>query len=224
LPRSGYSQADAAEAQPRRTSIAVRCIVEKNGIVKRGYDSCRAGMHGCLQVEEKMRCFKVVLLLALFAANAAALAHPGDHAGGLAHGFAHPFLGIDHLLAMLIVGMWAARLSGGGRWLLPALFVCFMALGAAFAEIALPFVEPMIISSVLVLGLATVLAKRLPLSVGSILVSVFAFYHGHAHFSEMPLTSTVGFLGGMLLATALLHLAGTVIFLRAARLRVARAA
>jgi urease accessory protein len=164
---------------------------------------------------------KKTIALFLLATSSAALAHPGDHAGGLAHGFAHPFLGIDHLLAMLIVGVWAARLSGGARWLLPAVFVTFMAVGAALGRIDLPFVEPMILLSVLVFGLATVLAKRLPLWIGGALVALFALYHGHAHFTEMPDTSTVGFLAGMLTATALLHFTGAFMFLQAARLRAA---
>jgi urease accessory protein len=163
---------------------------------------------------------KKIIPLLLLAATPVALAHPGDHAGGLAHGFAHPFLGIDHLLAMLIVGIWAARLSGGARWLLPAVFVTFMAVGAALGRIALPFVEPMILLSVLVFGLATVAAKRLPVWIGSGVVALFALYHGHAHFTEMPDTSAAGFLAGMLLATALLHLAGVFIALGAARVRL----
>jgi urease accessory protein len=124
---------------------------------------------------------------------------------------------------MLIVGMWAARLPGATRWLLPAVFVCFMALGAALGEVALPFVEPMIALSVLVFGLATTVAKRLPVSLGGAVVAFFALYHGHAHFMEMPQTSAAAFLGGMLLATALLHLAGAVMFLQASRLRAASA-
>jgi len=164
--------------------------------------------------------FKALTLLSLLAASSTALAHPGDHAGGLAHGFAHPFLGLDHLLAMLIVGIWAARLSGGARWLLPAVFVTFMAVGAALGRIDLPLVEPMILLSVLVFGLATVLAKRLPLWIGGALVALFALYHGHAHFTEMPDTSTVGFLAGMLSATALLHLAGVLVAVAVARVRV----
>jgi urease accessory protein len=166
---------------------------------------------------------KNTLALFLLATSSAALAHPGDHAGGALHGFMHPFAGVDHLLAMLIVGMWAVRLPGTTRWLLPAVFVCFMAIGAALGELALAFVEPMIALSVLVFGLAATLAKRLPASVGGAIVALFALYHGHAHFVEMPATSPVGFLGGMLLATALLHLAGALIFLQAARLRAASA-
>jgi urease accessory protein len=163
---------------------------------------------------------KKTIALLLLAASPAALAHPGDIAGGALHGFAHPFLGLDHLLAMLMVGLWAARLPGGTRWLLPGVFVCFMATGAALGEVALPFVEPMIALSVAVFGLAGAMARRLALWIGSALVGLFALYHGHAHFTEMPDTSAAGFLAGMLLATALLHLAGVSIAIALARLRL----
>jgi urease accessory protein len=70
------------------------------------------------------------------------------------------------------------------------------------------------------LRLATVLAKRLPVWLGAVVVAVFALYHGHAHFTEMPDTSAAGFLAGMLLATVLLHLAGVFAALAAARVRL----
>ena len=154
----------------------------------------------------------------LLVASSTAIAHPGDVAGGAVHGFTHPFLGIDHLLAMVIVGVWAARLASR-PWLLPAVFVGFMAAGALLGEIPLPYVEPMIALSVLVFGLATAMAKRLPVWIGGVLVAVFALYHGHAHFTEMPDTSAAGFFAGMLLATALLHLTGIFIALGATRAR-----
>ena len=159
---------------------------------------------------------KQLLLLVVLVASSAAIAHPGDHAGGFAHGFAHPVLGLDHLLAMVIVGIWAVR-SGRRVWLLPALFVTFMAAGAALGGLPLPFVEPMILVSILVFGLGTVLAKRLPLWLGGVLVAGFALFHGHAHFAEMPDTSTVGFFAGMLIATALLHGIGVGLALLATR-------
>jgi urease accessory protein len=161
---------------------------------------------------------KKTIALLLLATSSAAFAHPGDHAGGVAHGFAHPFLGIDHLLAMAIVGLWAVR--SARVWVLPAAFVTFMAVGAAIGSLPLPYVEPMILLSILVFGLASVLAKRLPLWLGAVLVAVFALYHGHAHFTEMPDTSAAGFLAGMLLATALLHLAGVFVALAVARVRL----
>jgi urease accessory protein len=164
---------------------------------------------------------KTLTALAFLAASPVVFAHPGDHAGGLAHGFAHPFLGLDHLLAMLIVGIWAARLAGSARWALPGVFVAFMAMGAALGQVALPYVEPMIQLSVLVFVLGTILAKRLPAWVGGCVVALFALYHGHAHFAEMPDTSAAAYLAGMLSATALLHFAGAGIFLGCVRLRTA---
>ena len=77
-----------------------------------------------------------LIAVSLLLAPGAVLAHPGDHAGGLAHGFAHPFLGLDHLLAMVIVGVWAAR-AARRIWLLPTVFVSFMAAGAALGDIHL---------------------------------------------------------------------------------------
>jgi urease accessory protein len=161
---------------------------------------------------------RTAILCLLSLASSPVLAHPGDHAGGFAHGFAHPLLGPDHLLAMVVVGLWAVR---GARpfWLLPAVFVTFMAVGAALGDLRLPFVEPMTLLSVPVFALAAVGAKRLPLAVGSAVVAVFALYHGHAHFTEMPDTSAAGFLAGMLLATALLHLSGAGIALLARLVR-----
>ena len=167
--------------------------------------------------------FKVAVAALFLAASSAVMAHPGNVTGSALHGFAHPFLGIDHLLAMLIVGVWAARLARGA-WFLPAIFVTFMAAGAGLGATPLPYVEPMIALSVLVFGLATILAKRLPVWIGGMLVAVFALYHGHAHFAEMPDTSAAGFFAGMLFATALLHLTGVFIALGVARLRAPRRA
>jgi urease accessory protein len=162
-----------------------------------------------------------VLAFIVFSFPSAALAHPGDVAGGALHGLAHPFAGLDHLLAMLAVGVWAARFSGAARWPLPAAFVGFMAVGAALGgAILLPFVEPMIALSVLVLGLATAIAVRLPVWAGGAVVALFALYHGHGHFAEMPAdTSVAGFSAGMLTATALLHLTGMLVALQLARVR-----
>jgi urease accessory protein len=120
---------------------------------------------------------------------------------------------------MVIVGLWASRIAGSIRWVLPGAFVAFMAVGAALGGLPLPLVEPMILLSILVFALGTVMAKRLPVWAGGLIVALFALYHGHAHFTEIPDTSTAGFVAGMLLATALLHLVGMLIGLAAARAR-----
>ncbi len=143
----------------------------------------------------------VPLLLASFAA----WGHPADAAG-----FVHPFTGLDHLLAMLAVGLWAAQLGGRWTWAVPLAFVASMALGGAlgFAGVNLPFVEPMIAASVLVLGLLVALQVRLRYS-GLVLVGAFAIFHGIAHAAEMPAeTPRLVYAAGFVLATALLHAAG----------------
>lgn len=158
---------------------------------------------------------KLHVVLFLFFASGAALAHPGHAENGFVSGLMHPLLGVDHLLAMLAVGYWAARFKGGARWLMPAAFVGCMGAGAL---VSLPFVEPMIALSVLVLGLAVAIAVRFEAWIGALLVAVFALYHGQAHFTEIPEgASAAAFAAGMLLATALLHLSGMFIALWLAR-------
>jgi urease accessory protein len=160
---------------------------------------------------------RLVLLFPLAAISPAALAHPGHGAEGFVHGFAHPFGGLDHLLAMLAVGLWAARFSGTPRWILPLAFVTFMALGGG---LALPMVEPMLAVSVLVLGLGAAIGSRVPVVAGALVTAGFALYHGQAHFAEIPAgASAAGFALGMLSATALLHGAGLALALQLARAR-----
>lgn len=131
-----------------------------------------------------------------------AWAHPGNGVGGFAVGLAHPFAGIDHLLALLAVGVWAARQQGEARWVIPLFVLLAMAAGtqAAFAGLALPAVEPMIAASLVVLGLAVANGTRLPSSAGIGLASLFAFLHGHAHGSEAAGAAMGAYIGGMLLA------------------------
>ncbi len=147
-----------------------------------------------------------------------AFAHVGHGAAGsgLLAGLAHPLLGPDHLLAMLAVGVWSARLAGpntGPRALLslPAAFLATVALGAllAFGGFALPGVEFFIAGSVVVLGLLIAAALSLPVWSGALLVAVFGLFHGYAHGAEMPATAQPWLYGlGFLSATAVLHLAG----------------
>lgn len=133
-----------------------------------------------------------------------AQAHSGSMAS-FAAGLAHPLLGFDHLLAMVAVGLWAARIGGHARWLVPSAFVAAMALGAL---LPLPMVEPGILASVLILGLLTFWAPRLPLWTPAAIVAVFALAHGHAHGSEVPgVAAALGFL----LATAALHGVGLLL-------------
>ena len=154
---------------------------------------------------------------ALIAAFAAAIslmptiasAHTGlGGAHDFFHGFMHPIGGLDHVLAMVAVGMVAARLGGRALWLLPTAFVTIMAASGALGAIgvAVPFVEAGIALSVLVLGAALACDTKLPLAAAMAMVGFFAVFHGHAHGAEMPasvsgLTYGLGFVA----ATVLLH-------------------
>jgi urease accessory protein len=142
----------------------------------------------------------------------AAWAHVGHGSTvGFVHGFVHPVTGIDHVLAMVAVGMFAANLGGRALWAVPLTFVSVMAVGGALgvAGIAVPFVEAGIALSVIVLGLAVVLQWKWPVAAAMALVGVFAIFHGHAHGAEMPVDASGLEYGlGFMLATALLHVVG----------------
>lgn len=141
---------------------------------------------------------------------APALGHEGHSHSGLLAGFAHPFTGLDHLLAMLTVGLVAFRREQS-ILPLPAAFLLFMIVGAAlgFSGIELPSVETGIAASVLGLGLMLTFAKQLPLTVGVILAGGFALFHGHAHAAEMAVGSiALLYIVGFVMGTAILHGAG----------------
>ena len=133
----------------------------------------------------------------------------GAHGAGFAEGLAHPFLGLDHLLAMLAVGLWAAQLGGKAKWLAPGAFVSVMA-GAACLALsgveAMPAMEPAIAISVIILGLFVAFSVRLPLQASVGLIALFAFFHGLAHGMEIPQTASPLVYGiGFVSATAMLH-------------------
>jgi len=138
-------------------------------------------------------------------------AHPGYDQPGWGYGATHPFTGLDHLLAMLAVGLWASQLGGRARWLVPVAFVVVMAIGGAMgvAGVPMPGVEQGIAASVLVLGLLVAMAVRLPVFAGAQLVGVFAVFHGHAHGAEMPVDASGALYGlGFIMSTAILHAIG----------------
>lgn len=155
----------------------------------------------------------VFAAVALAAASGAALAHPGHESASFFTGFTHPLGGLDHLLAMLAVGLYAARQPGATRWMLPVGFVLAMLAGAGLGAlgVALPAVEAGIAASVLVFGLLIALAASLPLTVSLPLIAALALFHGHAHHAEMGGASLVTYAAGFALATGLLHGAGYVI-------------
>ncbi|HKP26964.1 MAG TPA: HupE/UreJ family protein [Dongiaceae bacterium] len=142
----------------------------------------------------------------------AALAHTGiGDTGGFAHGFWHPIGGLDHVLAMVAVGAFAARLGGRALWIVPTAFVAMMAVGGfmGMEGIQLPFVETGVALSVVVLGVAVALRWKLPVAAAGALVGLFAIFHGHAHGGEMPVdASGLTYATGFMLATALLHVVG----------------
>lgn len=149
---------------------------------------------------------------AVVVAAAPALAHTGGAAGaGFGHGVAHPLFGLDHLLAMLAVGLWAGQSGGRARWTVPAAFVAMMLAGGVLgmAGVGLPAVEPLVAASVLVLGLLILTARRLPPLAGAAVVGAFALFHGHAHGAELPAAALPAlYAAGFVAATAALHAAG----------------
>lgn len=145
-------------------------------------------------------------------APAAALAHPGhDGAGGLVHGFLHPVTGIDHVLAMIAVGVLAAQYGGRALWLVPMSFLVAMAAAGAtgMAGIPVQIVEAGIGLSVVALGLVIAFQIKPPTLVAMLVVGFFALFHGYAHGTEMPNgVAGLSFAAGFLVATALLLGAG----------------
>ncbi|MET3355660.1 HupE/UreJ family protein [Xanthobacter autotrophicus] len=141
-----------------------------------------------------------------------AFAHTGVGAThGFDAGFAHPMGGLDHLLAMVTVGIFAYQLGGRAIWAVPVTFIALMAVGGALgiSGIDVPFVELGIGLSVVVLGAAVALGVKAPLAMAMGLVGFFAIFHGHAHGAEMPEdASGLAYGVGFMFATALLHVAG----------------
>ena len=154
------------------------------------------------------------MILLLF--STAALAHSGHALSNAYAGFIHPFMGMDHLLMMLAVGVWAAKLSGDIRWKLPVAFVIFMAVGASLGFIGFSFsgVETVVASTVIVMGV--LLAINLPLStkISVSVVAVFAAFHGLAHGLELNGSQNHSALLGMFVATAILHGIGFMVGLQ----------
>ena len=131
--------------------------------------------------------------------------------GGWVSGFRHPFGGIDHLLAMVSVGLWGAFLGRPLIHVLPVVFPAMMVAGAVLGMfgVPLPPVEVGIAVSVLVLGACIALSLRAPVWAASLVVAVFAVFHGYAHGKELPSAADpVGYSAGFVLATGLLHVSG----------------
>lgn len=164
----------------------------------------------------------------LSSAATPAFAHPDHapapaHGSGLVDGLLHPLSGVDHWLAMLLVGVWAAQLGGALRWQLPAVFVALMSAGAAAAVAGLhvPAVETGIVASLLVLGVVVAAVLRARATLALPVVAALAVFHGAAHGTELPVfAQPQAYMLGFVATTTLLHAAG-LLFARMAPARLA---
>lgn len=158
------------------------------------------------------RTSRIALSLAATFNPALAFAHTGvGETSGIMHGFVHPISGLDHVLAMVLVGLLAFQLGGRALWLVPLAFVAMMAIGGMLGAgaINVPFVELGIALSVIVLGGAVAFEVKAPVAIAVGLVGLFAIFHGHAHGAEMPNNASgLAYASGFVIATALLHAVG----------------
>ncbi|HEY8100861.1 MAG TPA: HupE/UreJ family protein [Burkholderiaceae bacterium] len=162
--------------------------------------------------------FVILGMIGVFMTPAFAHVSASHSVIGFESGFAHPFSGIDHLLAMLAVGIWAAQNKRPALWVLPIVFPLMMAVGAVVAVAGVHFsgVEIGVATSVMVLGLLIAFAVNMPVWAGSMLVSLFALAHGYVHGVELPNgTSALQYGTGFIMATAALHLLGLTVGLSA---------
>ena len=140
-----------------------------------------------------------------------ALAHTGvGQTNSFVSGIAHPLNGVDHILAMVAIGLWGVLVGGRAIWVWPMAFVATMLAGFATATLGLrvPFVEPAIWSSTIILGLLVALAAKAPVWLGAAIAGLFAFFHGHSHGTEAATAGLLPYAAGFALATGGLHTAG----------------
>ena len=153
-----------------------------------------------------------LLTLSLLLIPTLAHAHVGiGETSGFLRGMGHPLSGIDHICAMVAVGLWASQMGGRSLWLIPLTFLFVMATGGllGMSGVTLPFVEQGITASVLILGVFIAAAIRMPLAASVTLVGLFALCHGHAHGAEMPASASgLQFAMGFVLATAVFQALG----------------
>ena len=166
----------------------------------------------------KTEATKVALssIFLLLVATSPALAHSDAASlqGGFMSGFMHPISGLDHVVAMIAVGLWGAFLGKPAIWILPVVFPLVMAFGGALgvAGVPIPYIETGIALSGVVLGLAVLFALRPPMWIAAFIVGAFAIFHGHAHGTELPnAANPLIYSLGFVIGTGLLHLAGILI-------------
>ncbi len=143
----------------------------------------------------------------------AVFAHSGQSVQnfGFNAGFLHPIMGLDHLIAMVCVGMISSRIGKSAIWQVPLCFVVVMALGCivGFYGNSLPFVEPFISFSIVIFGAMLIAPKLLSLPLTLTTVALFAIVHGYAHGKEMPLFVLPEiYIFGFMVATTLIHVLG----------------
>jgi len=149
------------------------------------------------------------VVLGLSAAPAFAHLDPAAHGSFLA-GISHPLFGLDHILAMVSVGLWAALLGRRAVWRVPFAFVATMlaGFGLALAGLGLPFVEPVVAASVVAIGLLALVALQVPTVVAMVMVGCFSLFHGYAHGGELGEAGALGFCVGFAVSTMALLGAG----------------
>ena len=156
---------------------------------------------------------QIAIVFTLASADAWAHEETGQAAGFLT-GLVHPVSGLDHVLAMVAVGLWGVVLGPPAIWVLPVAFPLVMACGGLMGLLGfpLPGVEIGIALSAIVLGAMVLLEARPPLWVAALVVAFFAIFHGHAHGRELPEgTSALLYSLGFVIATGLLHATGILL-------------
>jgi urease accessory protein len=168
---------------------------------------------------------RLLLVLPFALSGAAAQAHPGHGHSSFAAGLIHPLTGVDHMLAMLMVGLWAGLCLGQRWWTCALTFLAAMLAGFAWGASggAFPLAEALILASLFGLGGALLLGLRVPMIAASSVVALFATAHGFAHGGEMADAGAAAFVGGFLLSTIALIAAGAALAQMRAPRSLARA-
>ena len=157
--------------------------------------------------------FKLTICLFALMISSPAFAHISEEGlkGGFISGYIHPLLGWDHVAAMVAVGIWGAFLGRRAIWILPIVFPFVMIIGGILGMLGVPvpFIVPGIALSSIIIGLAIAFKWQAPLSLASIIVGLFAIYHGYAHGQNLPVASNpIAFAFGFVLGSGTLHLIG----------------
>jgi urease accessory protein len=170
--------------------------------------------HGRKQSREAGVRLLLVMLVLLLLPDSASAHVQGSDAVGFVTGLLHPVSGLDHVLALIAVGLWGAQLGQPAVWLLPVTFPMVMAFGGMLALIGIPLpgIEVGIAASAIILGIAVLREARPRLAVAAFVIALFAIFHGHAHGTELPegengLVYSMGFV----IATGSLHATGVCI-------------